>query len=155
MKSQISDKIPCNSEHNDPPESGVFFNYVTKKDENKRVYNKKHVCLYCDNFIGKVTRHLTAKPGAEIEVAKLLALPAGCEDRRNGFLELLRMGDFYHNYCNVLSIKEGELILVRRPSETECKLVSYQDFGPCPGCTGFMLKKHLWHHTRECKFKKK
>lgn len=66
---------------------------------------------------------MTAEHGAEIEVAKLLALPAGCEDRRNGFLELLRMGDFYHN-CNVLSIKEGELILVRRPSETERKLVS-------------------------------
>lgn len=52
------------------------------------------------------------------------------------------MGDFFDN-CEVLEKEEGELILVRRPSDSEAKWLTPKDYGPCPDCSGFMVKKHL------------
>lgn len=43
----------------------------------------------------------------------------------------------------------------RRPSPLEEKTTSYRDYGPCPHCLGFMIKKHIWHHLKySCKLKK-
>lgn len=42
------------------------------------------------------------------------------------------------------------MILVRRPTNEEAQFLSYVDYGPCPDCAGFMIKKHLWHHAKTC-----
>ena len=61
-------------------------------------------------------------------------------------MNLLRTrGNFYHN-INVLKLKEGELIVVRRPN----KKISYKKYVPCQNCLGFFLKDELWRHTSGC-----
>lgn len=92
---------------------------------------------------------------SEMEVAKAMAYPLTSKERKHQYASLTRAGDFYHN-CEVLSSKHGNLILVRRPTEEESRTLRYSDYGPCPECLGFMLKKHLWHHALyKCPSKKK
>lgn len=136
------------SQHNG---NGIFYSTTTKKGplNDKRVYDKRHVCFYCHERKAKMTRHLMSNHPTEINVARCMAMPINSKERTAEFLKLLRMGDFFHN-CEVLEKKEGELILVRRPSDTEARFLSPSDFGPCPDCSGFMVKKGLWHHSQAC-----
>lgn len=70
---------------------------------------------------------------SEAEVAKLMALPFNSKMHREGYLFLARAGDFYHN-CEILTSKQGNLLLMKRPAEEENKLFSYDDYSPCPEC---------------------
>lgn len=90
---------------------------------------------------------MECKHAKEAEVAKVLTFDKKSKERKDGFSKLTKVGDFYHN-VDVISTKKGELILVRRPTEMELQLKSYNDYGPCPNCLGFMLKKHLWLHIK-------
>lgn len=114
---------------------------------NKRIRNKLHACTFCQKLIVNIGRHLSTKHSNESEVAKLLSLPNNSESRKAGFTDLLKVGDFYHN-ISVLSQKKGELILIRRPTKSEIKFKKYADYGPCPNCLGFLLKKHIWVHIK-------
>jgi hypothetical protein len=58
---------------------------------------------------------------------------------------LRNKGNFYHN-INVLKMREGDLIVVRRPT----KEVSYKDYVPCQNCLGFFVKAELWRHRSGC-----
>ncbi|CAH1109549.1 unnamed protein product [Psylliodes chrysocephalus] len=126
---------------------------AASKKEGKRVRNKTHVCYYCNKKIINMARHFELVHYKETEIAKFMSFPKKSSQRKANFAELIKVGDFYHN-CNVLATKTGELILVRRPTKNELKFVKDSDYGPCPNCLGFMLKKHLWHHMRySCKDK--
>ncbi|CAH2009188.1 unnamed protein product [Acanthoscelides obtectus] len=129
-------------------EEEIVINTAEKK-EGKRFRNKVHSCYFCMKLFQNVPRHFETIHSSETIVAKVLAMEKNSKIRKNAFAELIRVGDFNHN-CEVLSLKRGELILVRRPTELEAKSLSYSDYGPCPKCLGFMLKRHLWHHTRNC-----
>ncbi|CAG9773503.1 unnamed protein product [Ceutorhynchus assimilis] len=91
------------------------------KEKGKLVRNKGQACYFCQRIVQNAARHF----------------------------ELLhkRVGNFYHN-TEVLATKKGNLILVRRPTEDESRFSTATDYGPCPFCLGFMLKKHLWHHVK-------
>ncbi|XP_072389472.1 uncharacterized protein [Diabrotica undecimpunctata] len=115
--------------------------------DGKRIRDKTHVCFICDKSVIHMGRHFETLHSETSEVAKCLAYPKNSKERRAGFLELIRVGDFYHN-CNVLATKIGELILMRRPTKNEAKFVKHSEYGPCPNCLGFCLKKHLWHHIK-------
>ncbi|KAK4877477.1 hypothetical protein RN001_009983 [Aquatica leii] len=124
------------------------------KHEGKRIRNKGHACYFCQKRVQNSSRHFEVMHGKETEVIKILVMPKNSKQRRDNFANLIRVGDFYHN-SEVISMKKGELILVRRPTVAESKLVTLNDYGPCPHCLGFMLKKHLWHHIRDsCTAKK-
>lgn len=127
-----------------------------KKSDGKRVRDKGHACLFCNQLIiNNLARHYEKQHSNEIEVAKILALPKTSKQRRDGFINLARCGDFYHN-CNVLATKTGEIILARRPKDSEAAFLTFRDFGPCPECLGFMTKKHIWHHLKyKCTVKSK
>ncbi|KAJ8972175.1 hypothetical protein NQ314_000305 [Rhamnusium bicolor] len=81
----------------------IHVNYSTKSSLGSRVYDKRHVCYFCNKFVGKVTRHLEIMHQNEVEVAKLLVQKPSA--RKDGFFCLLRAGDYYHN-CEVLSTKK-------------------------------------------------
>ncbi|XP_074035307.1 uncharacterized protein isoform X1 [Leptinotarsa decemlineata] len=94
-----------------------------------------------------MARHFELVHSKETEVSKYLIYPKKSKERRDGFKEIIRVGDFYHN-CNVLATNKGELILIRRPTENEINFIEVKDYGPCPNCLGFLLKKHIWHHLK-------
>lgn len=117
------------------------------KDEGKRIRDKGHACYFCQRIVQNLARHFELLHGKEKDVARILAMPKNSKGRRDGFANLIRVGDFYHN-TDILATKKGQLILVRRPTNDEAKFVTPNDYGPCPHCLGFMLKKHLWHHVQ-------
>ena len=49
----------------------------------KRVWDKKHYCVYCEKPNGKMARHLERKHGGEIDVAKALSYSKGSKTRRH------------------------------------------------------------------------
>lgn len=126
--------------------NSIKINPASKRN-GKRIRNKTHVCYFCEKLIINMARHFEVVHSEETEVSKYLAYPKNSRERRDGFKEIIRVGDFYHN-CNVLATKKGELILIRRPTESEINFIATKDYGPCPNCLGFLLKKHIWHHIK-------
>ncbi|KAJ8929546.1 hypothetical protein NQ314_017745, partial [Rhamnusium bicolor] len=145
-KKRIENEIIETDQESDEESNAVIVSAAEKK-KGKRVRNKVHYCYFCYNKFQNMARHFEKKHAEEINVAKVLAMPKNSKIRKDGFGEIIRAGDFTHN-CDVISVKRGELVLVRRPTENEWQHVSYNDYGPCPHCLGFMLKKHLWHHIK-------
>ncbi|KAG5882524.1 hypothetical protein JTB14_006796 [Gonioctena quinquepunctata] len=130
----------------DRREQMVTIDYA-KKNNGKRVRDKVHSCYFCNNlYKNNLPRHYQRVHTSEIEVAQIFAI-TDLKKRRERLINLERCGDFYHN-CEVLTLKKGELILTRRPSENELQFTAYNDYGPCPQCLGFMLKRHIWHHLK-------
>jgi len=119
------------------------------KDMGKRVYDKVHYCLFCHKAYSKMARHLVQVHGAETAVA---SLPRDGVAKRLKLELLLRKGDFHHNH-EVLCQKRGNLVVLRRPNEVQADVTTYEDFGPCPECLGFVHKNLLWHHVRSCPHK--
>ncbi|KAK4887153.1 hypothetical protein RN001_003424 [Aquatica leii] len=103
---QICDKfqIPDNSSDSEI-ETTAYVNRAKKTISGSRVYDKRHACYFCDKLIGIVTRHLELVHFKEIEVAKLLTMDKNSERRIEGFLCLLRAGDYYDN-CQILAMKK-------------------------------------------------
>ncbi|KAK4879868.1 hypothetical protein RN001_008014 [Aquatica leii] len=144
---QICDKFQIPDTSSDSEiETTAYVNRAKKTISGSRVYDKRHACYFCDKLIGKVTRHLELVHFKEIEVAKLLAMDKNSERRKEGFLCLLRAGDYYHN-CQILAMKMGELILSRRPS-SKGRSRGLSNYGPCPNCLGFFLLTTLWRHVK-------
>lgn len=127
----------------------ISLDIMSKQHENKRIYDKIHCCYLCNKKCLKMARHLELKHPSEVAVAKILAKEKNSSDRRKAFLELIRVGDFYHN-MEVLSSKNGTLILCRRPPVDTVNILTYNDFGPCPYCLGFMAKSFLLRHAKVC-----
>ncbi|XP_025834091.1 uncharacterized protein LOC112905601 isoform X2 [Agrilus planipennis] len=125
----------------------VKINCPKKTSSGKRIRNKDHSCYFCHKLLRNLARHFERIHSNETEVARILSMPKNSKKRREAFNALTRNGDFYHN-CDVLLLKKGELILTRRPTEHERKFLKYSDYGPCPECLGFMIKRHIWHHLK-------
>ncbi|KAF5269753.1 hypothetical protein FQR65_LT17930 [Abscondita terminalis] len=125
-------------------------NHITNNTERyKRVRNKGHICYFCNKQIINMARHLATMHNQEVEVAKILSYPKNSKSRKELFEKIMKAGDFYHN-CNVIELKQVELVLVRRPGENQTNLV-YTEYGSCPNCLGFFLKKRLSLHYRTSK----
>ncbi|KAJ8931632.1 hypothetical protein NQ314_015426 [Rhamnusium bicolor] len=123
----------------------------TRKKGGKRLRAKRHNCYICNKILtNNMARHFELVHGNDIEVAKILAMPIKSKSRRDILENLIKACDFYRN-INILTLKEGELILIRRPDANTNYV--YEDFSPCTYCLGFMSKKYLWHHIKQCKSK--
>ncbi|KAK4886770.1 hypothetical protein RN001_003041 [Aquatica leii] len=133
--------------------SGITFS-ISEKINGKRIRNKRNWCPYCLNAFQNMARHFEQRHENEIDVAKVLAMKKRSKERKEAFSYIIRAGNFSHN-CEVLSCKKGELVLVRRPAEIEAVTYTFAEFGPCPNCLGFMVKKQLYHHIRTCQHKPK
>ena len=109
------------------------------------MYDKVHYCLYCFKPYTKMARHLVSVHGDEAEVA---ALPPDGVKRRLKLELLLRRGDVHQSH-EVLSMKKGQLVLLRCPENDEMDTITYDEFGPCPDSLGFE-HKNMWYHIKQC-----
>lgn len=145
--SKLRDKtenLECSSDGSD--EDTVKITCSVKRN-GKRVRNKKYCCCFCQKIVVNLSRHFISMHSEETTIARILTLPKNSKHRRAEFAKLTREGNFYHN-CEVLQMKKGELILLRRPTPFEQKQYTYVNYGPCPDCLGFMLKKNIAHHMK-------
>ena len=85
----------------------------TSNKPGKRVYNKRHYCIYCKMAFFHLPRHLYAQHAEERDVAEILAVNG---DRRKALLTRLRnLGAEQHN-IQVHKDGSGEIPVVYRPS---------------------------------------
>ena len=120
------------------------------KPGTKRIYDKKHCCIYCNVMYAKLSRHLAQKHSHETDVAFALSLPKNSKERKRKWNELLKKGDYNHN-MEVIQTNSGLIIPCKRPS----KDVDASDFLPCTHCFGMYRRKDLWKHVNNCNNNKK
>ena len=113
----------------------------------KRVFDKRHHCLYCSKASTNLSKHLLKKHRNEERIREVLTQTTGSRKRKL-LLEYVRnLGDYKHN-CAVMSKGEGEIIPWRSPPEP----VDAMEYVPCPDCFAFFQQEHLWRHHRDCNF---
>ncbi|KAK7475438.1 hypothetical protein BaRGS_00033319, partial [Batillaria attramentaria] len=122
--------------------------HVAVKKNGKRLYNKLQKCKFCEKLSTNLTKHLCSKHQREPEVCNILSKPKQSKERKLMLERIRNIGNFQHN-CAVLKANEGILIPWRSPSEE----VDPHDYIPCEFCLGFFLKKELWRHEENCKFR--
>ena len=110
---------------------------------NGKKWDKKHSCKFCDKLVIKMSDHLERVHSDKIEVAMILAMKKGSQERRRAWGILLNEGDFQHNY-SVLESKQVVIIPKYRHERKTTDLV------PCTVCKGMYLKKLLGAHIRSC-----
>lgn len=126
--------------------------------ENKRKWDKRFPCLFCEKMYPKLPRHYQSRHRNESQVRRLKCLeknPGHSEEikkqnalmRRELIEELRKKGTHWHN-MKVLKKKEGELIVEKRPSLASSK--SFSEFLPCEHCLGWYYRTDLHRHMKTC-----
>nr|XP_055046620.1 uncharacterized protein LOC129432300 isoform X3 [Misgurnus anguillicaudatus] len=128
---------------------GIVVSAYQKRD-GKRVYNKRHYCLYCSKSYAKMARHLESSHGDTTDVARALSFPKGSKERKKQLDYIRNKGNYAHNAA-VMKSGKGELVPFKRP----CKKVQGEEFMHCAYCQGLFTRKVLWRHMRTCKLKPK
>lgn len=117
-----------------------------QKKGGKRVYDKRHYCLYCRKPYAKMARHLERAHENKSDVAKALSFTKGSKERKKQLDYIRNKGNYAHNAAVMLSGK-GELVPSKRPLKKE----QGSDFMHCAYCQGLYKRKVLWRHMRSCK----
>ncbi|XP_043986820.1 uncharacterized protein LOC122839374 isoform X2 [Gambusia affinis] len=116
-----------------------------QKKGGKRVYDKKHYCLYCCKPFSKMARHLQQVHEDKMDVAKALSFPKGSKERKQHLDFIRNKGNYAHN-ANVMKSGGGLLVPFKRPKEE----MKSEDFMHCAYCQGLFTRKVLWRHMRSC-----
>jgi hypothetical protein len=114
----------------------------------KRIWDSQHYCYFC-NEKTKLPKYFIDCHAKETDVVAMKNCEIGSSQRRLLIERLTRLGAYYYS-LEVLNNHRGSLTLMRRPSETDAPFLTYRDFGPCPGCLGFLRQKDLWRHAKVC-----
>ncbi|KAL6476808.1 hypothetical protein MHYP_G00153070 [Metynnis hypsauchen] len=139
-----SDEEPCSSQNvND----SILVSACTKRG-GKRVYNKRHYCLYCCIPYAKMARHLEHAHQDKSDVAKALSFPKGSKQRKTQLDYIRNRGNYAHNAA-VMESGKGKLVPFKRPP----KEVQGNDFIHCAYCQGLFTRKVLWRHIRSCRLR--
>lgn len=113
-------------------------NQTEQRASNITVCHRGSFCYFCKKFCVKMKRHLLSVHKNEPEVKNLTP-----DEVRMKVCELTRLGDSYHN-MQVLDARHGVLKVVKNYGS------HYANYGPCPQCFGFIMKKNLKVHMSVC-----
>lgn len=67
-----------------------------KKPDGKRIWDKKHVCLYCLKQYAKLAWHLKHVHVKKVKVQRPLAYNTKSKERKEAWKSLMCKGDFAH-----------------------------------------------------------
>ena len=112
----------------------------------KRAWDRKNICFFCEKPQLKMARHLQTHHGKEPEVKKAYLLEKGSKERLAALHALQLKGNYAHNIKIKCGMKEGVLIPCRRVTKEK----KAEDFLACEYCRGFFFRKTLWRHKRHC-----
>lgn len=114
----------------------------------KRVYDKRHYCLYCSAPYAKMARHLEKSHANISDVARALSFPKCSKERKLQLDYIRNKGNYAHN-ASVMESGSGELVPFKRPPKNQ----QGEDFMHCAYCQGLFTRKVLWRHMRNCRIK--
>lgn len=141
-----ADKNNCDSEVDATVEMRP--SVPTTRNVTCRVYDKKFYCLYCGEPKCKLKDHILAKHHDEEDVAKFNT--ESTKKEKDKIYEKIRnLGNHLHN-IKVLQEGKGELSVRYRPTDGKAHV---DDYGPCPYCYGYFIRRELWRHRPSCKLK--
>ena len=112
----------------------------------KRVWDRKNMCYFCEKPQLKMARHLQTHHGKESEVQRAYMLEKGSRERLAALHALQVKGNYAHNIKIKCGMKEGVIIPCRRVTKEK----KAEDFLACEYCQGFFFRKTLWRHKRQC-----
>ena len=130
-------KTPIEPEEDDKKYEGITFADL--------VTCKKHYCLFCYKPVFQLHRHLWLRHRDKEEVKKLKKLPP-----KEASLEKMRLkllGDHLYN-VKVLEAGSGTLMTAKNPGPG----ARVADYGPCPHCKGWYLRRKMKEHLKICHF---
>ncbi|XP_033646694.1 uncharacterized protein LOC117305914 [Asterias rubens] len=121
----------------------------TTNDGKSRNWDKKQYCYFCGLPQAKLFRHIESVHKEEPDVTFLLNHPHGAA-RKKLLVKIRNLGNHKHN-CNVLRDGKGMLVVAYRPCHSKAKA---SDYGPCPSCLAYFVRRELWRHTPKCPLRK-
>ena len=106
---------------------------------------KRHYCLFCFKPVTQIHRHLWFSHRDVKEVKLLKKMPA--KEAKLERLRLKILGN-HQNNVKVLEAGSGTLMITRKPGST----ARVSDYGPCPHCKGWYLRRNMKDHLKTCHF---
>ncbi|XP_076012340.1 uncharacterized protein LOC143004999 [Genypterus blacodes] len=137
-----AEEEPCPSQNIN---ENIVVTACQKRSEEKRVYDKRHYCLYCCKPYAKITRHLERAHENKCDVAKALSFRKGSKERKNQLDYIRKRGNYAHNAAVMESGKGKQVLFKQRPKEAQGN-----DFMHCLYCQGLFTRKVIWRHMRSC-----
>ncbi|XP_061639939.1 uncharacterized protein LOC133483175 isoform X1 [Phyllopteryx taeniolatus] len=128
--------------------ASVFVSPVMKKQNGSKRYNKKHHCLFCEQVVQKMSRHLWRQHSDKVDVAKAFSFPQNSKESKLQLDYIRNKGNFSQN-TEVLAREKGKLISSKQPKEKKEGHV----FAHCVYCYGLFTKRVMWRHFKIFKFK--
>jgi len=113
----------------------------------KRVFDKKHYCLYCSKSSTNLTKYLFSKHKDEVCIKQIMMQTKISQERKLQPELVRNLGGYRHN-CDVRSKWGDEIIPWRSPPYH----VAVEEYVPCPDCFAFFQQDRLRQHHKECAF---
>lgn len=114
---------------------------------NKRVWDRRNICPFCEKPSLKLSRHLTRRHRQEAEVQDVLELAKHSKERREAFQLLVNKGNYIHNMKVKRGLKNDALIPARRMRTAGNGPVRrMKDFVACEYCKGFFPRSLVSRH---------
>lgn len=129
------------NEEGSKEEQNVFVR--TTNNEGSRTWDKVDYCIFCEESKSKLSQHIQTQHKNESEVIDWIQT----KDNKLRIQKLKKMrniGNHRHN-CKVLREGKGELIVTYRPSPSGYP-AKPSDYGPCPNCYAYLVKREMWKH---------
>ncbi|XP_060081304.1 uncharacterized protein LOC132560656 [Ylistrum balloti] len=148
----ILDPKALNQTEENIQKDGVTVKLFSQNENGKKIWDKKHYCLYCNKPFAKLPRHLETKHKDEIDVIKLRSLDRRSKEQKSAratLIDKLRKAGNYNHNIEVLKSGQGEVV----PKKSLSKSRSSDDYLPCRHCLGFYLKHDLYRHVSKCTFR--
>ncbi|XP_069102076.1 uncharacterized protein [Argopecten irradians] len=128
---------------------GITVKLCSLNEKGKKIWDKKHYCLYCSKPFSKLPRHLETMHKDESEVIKLRSLDRRNDEQKRArsiLIDKLRKAGNYSHNVEVLKSGQGEVV----PKKSLTQPKSSEDYLPCRFCLGFYLKYDLYRHVNKC-----
>ena len=124
---------------------GVIVSSTSDKVAGHRVWDKRYYCLFCENAVSRLPRHLYSAHADELTVAEIMSADKA---KKQALLTKVRnLGNERHNR-NVLTSASGDLAVVYRPNvDTQ---MTGSEYIPCEYCHGYFNRRQLWRHAKKC-----
>lgn len=118
---------------------------LSANNRKRRKWDKRQVCVFCEEWVLKLPRHLENHHSNEAPVQEILSHPKKSKARAELLKIIQNEGNHKHN-ISVLESQSGSIIPVKRPSG----YADYRDYLPCDECFGWYISSDMWKHRKNC-----
>ena len=105
--------------------------------------HKQHTCLYCEQKVFNISRHMIRNPSEKKDVQEAMILPKKSTERRNAWQKIIRQGDFNANIEMIKRYRPPQFLVRRSDSNGDDRI-------PYSMCKGFFKDSLLYKDVKTC-----